>query len=683
MSVTPIFYKQNGTVITGDPVSVDSAEIRYVDIRQLLPERYRHERDWGGFSLSYNGFNREMWSQFRFLGVNGGTNVDEFFTVKSEARATRYDAAWWMPEKSEAIIALGNISDAPTSAVVTLADGRSRNINLGAHATETIREKHQNDAGTESVSISVTGPAGSIIPTGLITAKDGSFNSVIRFYDPSSAKQPNLYGNGFRVRGNTAHMVLKNTTSNWIAVVPKFTPLNGSSAFSLPQVSVPANATTEVDLTPLLNASVRRRDLDVVSIEVTNWGAPGSVIGSLYGINNETGMNYDIPLRDSGLVRTMTGSYPWKINNDFTTVVYITNISDQEAQFIGEVNSHGTKVALDPRKLKPGETVVFDMAQFRDSQTPDASGNRLRSDATQGQFKWSIFGVTNGKLLLIGRAEMVSRSQRISTSYSCNDPCPPYLWGYMDPFPPPVVIVSDTAQASAWETAQYDSGYTMGPYSIGASWSVDSSTISIDPDSGHSTTVTGEDPGDACVAADMGSQERYSWDGQNCYDNNFAEPIGDTECMQVQCPKPNSETTVGIGWDTNDPTLYKYEQTLSATGVSFVGRTVTEQDPGGGGPDTCHFTNAAWDAFDHVNGSSWTVISGNKWHYDFVGYHSGTVSYYRNQGRAPCGTTFQQRMVINCSSGPIQYALNTLSADISSTTVSSSRAGTTAVKTWP
>src|SRR5205823_12520845 len=104
-------------------------------------------------------------------------------------------------------------------------------------------------------------------------------------------------------------------SSNSIAVVPKFTPLNGSSPFSLPQVSLPANATTEVDLTPLLSASRRTRDLDVVSIEVTNWAASGSVIGSLYGINNESGMNYDIPLRDSGLVRTMTGSYPWKINN--------------------------------------------------------------------------------------------------------------------------------------------------------------------------------------------------------------------------------------------------------------------------------------------------------------------------------------------------------------------------------
>jgi len=29
-------------------------------------------------------------------------------------------------------------------------------------------------------------------------------------------------------------------------------------------------------------------------------GSPGSIIGSIYGINNETGVNYKVPLRDSG-----------------------------------------------------------------------------------------------------------------------------------------------------------------------------------------------------------------------------------------------------------------------------------------------------------------------------------------------------------------------------------------------
>ncbi|HEX7723424.1 MAG TPA: hypothetical protein VF397_14790 [Pyrinomonadaceae bacterium] len=92
MSVTPVFYKRSGEAVVADLVEINSAEIRYVNIKDLIPQRYQRESDWGGFSLTYYGTNREMWSQFRFVGVNGGGNVDEFFTVKDESRSSIYDA---------------------------------------------------------------------------------------------------------------------------------------------------------------------------------------------------------------------------------------------------------------------------------------------------------------------------------------------------------------------------------------------------------------------------------------------------------------------------------------------------------------------------------------------------------------------------------------------------------------
>ncbi len=260
MDVTPVFYKRNGETVIADPVKIQSAEIRYVDIQDLLPARYRHEKNWGGFALSYYGANRQMWSQFRFLRVNGGGNVDELFTVKDESRSSIYEAAWWMPEKSEAIIALGNISDAPTSATVSFGNGHTRTVHLQPHATELVREEHRNK-GTESVKIDVTGVTGSIVPTGVITNKDGSFNSVIRFYDPTKTKQPNLYANGLRLIGTTPHMVLKNTTQNSVAVLPKMIPLSGNGSFTLPQVSLDPRETREIDLSELMRSVKNRNDL--------------------------------------------------------------------------------------------------------------------------------------------------------------------------------------------------------------------------------------------------------------------------------------------------------------------------------------------------------------------------------------------------------------------------------------
>ena len=84
MDVTPTFYKLDGTAIVGKPVRIPSAEIRYVDLNKLIPGPYRNDQDWGGMSLAYTGVTREMWAQLRLLGVNGGSNVDEFFNVPQE-----------------------------------------------------------------------------------------------------------------------------------------------------------------------------------------------------------------------------------------------------------------------------------------------------------------------------------------------------------------------------------------------------------------------------------------------------------------------------------------------------------------------------------------------------------------------------------------------------------------------
>ena len=536
MTVTPTFYKLDGTVVIADPVTIQSAEIRYVDIKQLLPEQHRQSRDWGGFSLSYFGFNREMWAQVRFLGVNGGKNVDEFFTVKQESNSDQLEATWWAPEPSQAILALGNITDNDTSAIVSFGNDQSQAVHLAPHATRVIYHDKTKGRTVGSAAIKVTGAPGSIVPTGLITARNGKFNSVIRFYSPKLAKQANLYANGFRVTGNTPHMVLRNTTTSPVAVVPKFIPLTGiqGTPLVLPKLELGPNEVTEVDLSALLHAARKRPSLDVVSVEITNPAAPGSVIGAIYGIDNKTGMTYDVPLRDSGPVRTMTGSYPWKITDDFTTIVYITNISDQKAQFIGEVNFNGGRVLIDPRTLEPGETAAFDMKEFRDHQIPDNAGKVVPETVSLGQFKWSVRGVTNGKLLLIGRAEMVSRSQDISTSYSCNDPCPPYIIGSLDPFLPPIILLATTGNSSAWATAYYGNGYVSGPYSSGAEWTPDNSNVSVDPTSAHTTTAAGDFPGGGvCVNAHMGYEESYGWDGLNCYDNYNQYAVGDQTCTEV------------------------------------------------------------------------------------------------------------------------------------------------------
>lgn len=530
MEVTPTFYKLDGTAIVGRPVRIQGTEIRYVDLKKLIPGQYRNDQDWGGMSLAYYGVAREMWAQLRLLGVNGGGSVDEFFTVPQEARSDLQEAVWRQPPQSVAIIALGNITDAPTSATVRFGDGQERSVSLPPHATETVRHTPLSQTGAESVAINITGAAGSVIPTGLIASPNGAFNSVIRFYETKMAKQPHLFGNGLRLAGTTPRLALKNTSSAPITATPKFIPSGGVAAgkpVTLPAIALKPQQTVEVDLGPLMKAAQRRSDLDTVSVEVSNSGAPGSLIGALYSSDNATGVNYDVPLRDSGPPRTMTGAYPWKISDDYTTIVYLTNISDGPAGVVAQINFEGGKYVIAPRKLAAGETAAFDLRRMVEEQKPDPIQRRLPNNALIGQFVWAVHGVTGGKVILIGRAEMVSRAQQISTSYSCAEACPPDYYGSITP-DGPIVNVGSVDTMTAWETAHYGCSYppcqTIGPYPVNATWSTDDPSIATV----QGGTCTALSPGITDVHAFIGTYERFTFDGLDCIDVGPVPIQGDT-----------------------------------------------------------------------------------------------------------------------------------------------------------
>jgi hypothetical protein len=588
MDVTPVFYTADGTVIAGDPVSINALEIRYVDLKTLIPAEYRTRQDWGGLSLKYYGGNREMWAQFRFLGVNGGNNVDEFFIVENEQRSDVQAATWWTPPGSTSVIVLGNVTGDSTSALVQFGSGQTQTVSLAPHATMVIRKPQASQKGetSESVTITITGPAGSIIPTGLIEAANHNSNSVIRFYDTKSAKQANLYGNGLELKNAIPRMVLNNTSSNPIVATPKFIPTTGITAnpILLPPVNLEPNETLEVNLAPLMDAVKKRKDLDVVSVEVNNNGDSGSLIGALYTMEKGSDFSYDIPLRDSGPVRTMTGSYPWKVDDDYSTVVYITNITDLPQEFVGQVNFEGGTFGMKPRRLAPGETAEIDLRKLRDEQKTDDLKRQIPKNIENGQFRWATHGKTGGKLALIGRAVMKSKSNRIMTSYSCNDPCPPSYSGFLSP-PLLRLSIGESGLMTAWEEGHYDQGYdypsSFGPYQVGGSWSVDSIDSSSMIVDGTGATFTGISPGTTNVFVIIGEYQSYVYDGRDCYDNNYTYIISDGGPVETLCAVPTNFVQLGAATDIGGGELrfeYAYDSStgrLADLSACTVGEIVT------------------------------------------------------------------------------------------------------------
>lgn len=153
-----------------------------------------------------------------------------------------------------------------------------------------------------------------------------------------------------------------------------------------------------------------------------------------------------------------------------------------------------------------------------------------------------------------------------------------------------------------------------------------------------------------------------------------------TFTLSKPCDVPTGESTASAGWDIAIPTRHRWRATLSPSTINFDGRTIGEDNPGGA-TDTCWFSGSLIPYQNDVTGSTGTVVSNQ--YDDLVGWHPDAVTYYRGQGRAPCGMSTVQRVSIDCATNNPTVINNALSLQIGVTTVSSSRAGQTAMETWP
>jgi len=535
IDVVPTFYTAEGMPVIGETIHLLPAEMRFVDVRSLIPTEHRGKHGWGGMTLSYTGNTMEVWAQMTFHGITKNGSVNSLFAVVDARRSNVREAVWRMPKNATATLALGNYSDTPAAATLTFSNGDVEQINLAPYATEILQRKSNGQNGTnigaESVTINSSGQTGRLITTGFVSIENGDFGSSIRFADPENIAQPNLYATNFRLKDTAAHIVLKNTTTSPITARPRFLPMagEGSGVVELPVVTIQPNAIKEVNLTTLMNAARTRTDLDSVGVQIINGGAAGSLIGAANFTNNITGIDYDIPLRDSGTAQNSAGGYPIRLDDDYTTNLSITNVGDKAGQFTLQVNFDGGLYAMYPRELAPGETAAFDFRKIRDQQIPDSSGKVLPLNLTVAQIRWSMIG--RAQTRMIGRSEIISKSGKVSSSYSCGVCCRNSY--YSSRLTPDEVFafVGDDTQFTAKETDTDCYGGQFYEYTvIYQTWS--SSDTSVADFYNVNGLVSAFDVGDVQISA--------TWDANYSIDN------GSDGCMDFpMTPAPVAYMAIG------------------------------------------------------------------------------------------------------------------------------------------
>jgi len=161
-----------------------------------------------------------------------------------------------------------------------------------------------------------------------------------------------------------------------------------------------------------------------------------------------------------------------------------------------------------------------------------------------------------------------------------------------------------------------------------------------------------------------------------------------TTTAQIEgCTFPTTEITAFQQWDPIQLTSSLWEQTISDTiGDNYSPGVVQEADAGGG-VDTCYFAGSPFQNRTILTGGQWNVNSDNTWGPDNVGWLTqplNAVTYYRTQGKAPCGFALYQQMQMQCPDNTWHnYGIvNTLQSNITTKTITSMRAGGTATRRY-
>jgi len=143
---------------------------------------------------------------------------------------------------------------------------------------------------------------------------------------------------------------------------------------------------------------------------------------SALSVSDSGNQVFRVPMWDAYAQRSPTGGYPWRIDANSSTMVYIKNAEEHQRHYYLQLRYPGGVYSFQVKTIEVGQTVSYDFRKLRDLQVPDAEGRIIPLGASSGQVHWSKTGNETG--MLIGRSEQVDTVLGISSNYACANCCP-------------------------------------------------------------------------------------------------------------------------------------------------------------------------------------------------------------------------------------------------------------------
>jgi len=381
----------------GEPLTLPA-----IELAPQLPARFdlgqlanRPDFRSGNVQVSFNGMSMGITSQ---VSVISTARRLAFESVEDEAMdfsSSRLDGILWLPNaETHARIALTNTTAAPLSITAVAHTGeqnQQKSIAVGPHETQLVEAReflgssHTRSSAT-ILTLEHNGSPGALMVTGFAINEGSGFSCNFPFIDRSTDRSTAVSA---KLAGAHVRMGLPNPTEGFPSGTRFSAPLilaNVGDQETLATIwldyttnSVPHRVqaglatiapgqTREFELSQALSARGIQAPLDDAGVDVTYAGPPGTLIGRLVTFDQTGDFAFDVPIKDplAGMMR-VGGSYPWRLDNGFTTVVHLKNTLNNPVHALVQVRYDGGTYNLERIPLAPFQTIALDIRALRDA----------------------------------------------------------------------------------------------------------------------------------------------------------------------------------------------------------------------------------------------------------------------------------------------------------------------------
>jgi hypothetical protein len=151
------------------------------------------------------------------------------------------------------------------------------------------------------------------------------------------------------------------TTESTITGNMAYTAQDGSmSLLRIPSVRLRPGEVETIDISHAIRMSgINTQGLASAGLEFEYSSAPGTVVISSQSVSSDGNQVFRLPFIDADAEPSSTGGYPWYIEGDSSTIVYIKNVTDQPRQYTLQLRYDGGVYALGVKTVEARQTVAF------------------------------------------------------------------------------------------------------------------------------------------------------------------------------------------------------------------------------------------------------------------------------------------------------------------------------------